>query len=241
MKREFLVQDSRKLHEYLHENSLTCKLYKYEDKNSYMYDSKDYTYVLEEYKKPLNLDILVIIFKEEIILDETTRLLKEVTGDIRYSKDYLILFGNPKNYEFDEKRVFEKCEKAGISRLDLHFKMEMSSTKVFRVVLYRLNQLFILEYEMYIKQDIEYEDLEKSHKKLIKALNLSKKLFDKKIIKQILNDAEDLYMLLNHQETFEKYVLNFQMFVYEDNFYVKENTFKPIHFFNKKEKLFELL
>jgi len=159
----------------------------------------------------------------------------------RYSKEYLDLFGNPKNYEFDEKKIFEKCDNAGQARLDLHFKDGMSRAKVFRVVLYRLNQIFTLEYAQYLKKEIEYEVLESTHKKLTKAIKYSKKVFDIQTIKQIKTDFEDLYMLLNHQDTFERYVLNFQMFIHEKSFYNVDEADKPIHFYDKKEKLFKLI
>jgi len=237
MKREFLVED-KKVEAYLQKNSITCKLYRYKDKNSYVYDFKDYSYVLEEYK---DFKKLVLIYRDEIELDEAIAKLNEITNDKRYSKEYLELFGNPKSYEFDEKKVFKKCDSVGINRLDLHFKDGMSSAKVFRVIMYRLNQIFTLEYAMYIKKEIEYEKLEKSHKKLKKALKLAEKVFDEEIIKRIKYDFEDLYMLLNDQETFDRFVLNFQMFIYEESFYKSANSDEPIGFFTKKENLLGLI
>jgi len=237
MKREFLVEN-KKVEAYLQKNSLTCKLYRYKDKNSYMYEFTDFSYVLEEYKK---FKKLVLISKEDIVLDEAIASLEEITDNKRYSKEYLKLFGDPKNYEFDEKKIFEKCDSSGLTRLDLHFKDGMSRAKVFRVVLYRLNQIFTLEYAQYIQKEIEYEVLEKSHQRLLKALKYSKKIFDQQIIKQIRTDFEDLYMLLNHQDTFERYVLNFQMFIYEESFYSTQESDKPIYFFKKQKQLFELI
>ena len=238
MKREFLVENQKDLNRYLQKNSLTCKLYRYKDKNSYMYEFSDRSYVLEEYK---SFQKLILISKKDVVLDTTIKQLQEITDDDRYSKEYLELFGNPKSYEFDEKKVFEKCDSAALSRLDLHFKMGMSSAKVFRVVLYRLNQIFTLEYAKYLKKEMEYEDLQISHKKLLKALKLSKKVFDKEILKSIRADFEDLYMLLNHQDTFERYVLNFQMFIYEKSFYNTNKADNPIHFFDNKDKLLKLI
>ncbi len=238
MKREFLVENYKKLSKYLQKNSLTCKLYKYKDKNSYMYEFNNYSYVLEEYK---SFKKLILISKKDIVLVPIVKQLQEITDDKRYSKEYIELFGDPKGYDFDEEKVFQKCDDAGLERLDLHFKMGMNSAKIFRVVFYRLNQIFTLKYAKYIKKEIEYEALEKSHKKLLSALKLSKKVFDKEIIKSLQDDFEDLYMLLNHQETFERYVLNFQMFIYEKSFYNANKAGKPIYFFDKKEKLFSLL
>jgi len=251
MKREFLVENHN-VQDYLQKSSLTCKLYKYKDKNSYMYEFDGFSYVLEEYK---SFKKLVLISEESVVLDETVEKLKEITDDIdetveklkeitddkRYSKEYLNLFGDPKSNEFDEKRVFEKCDNAGLFRLDLHFKDGMSSAKVFRIILYRLNQIFTLEYEKYIKKEIDYDVLETSHQKLLKALKFSKKIFYTVTIEQLKDDCEDLYMLLNHQETFERYVLNFQMFIHEKSFYNTNEAEKPIHFFDKKEKLFKLI
>jgi len=237
MKREFLVENND-VQDYLQKSSLTCKLYKYKDKNSYMYEFDGFSYVLEEYK---SFKKLVLISEESVVLDETVEKLNEITDDKRYSKEYLNLFGDPKSNEFDEKRVFEKCDNAGLFRLDLHFKDGMSSSKVFRIILYRLNQIFTLEYEKYIKKEIDYEVLETSHQKLLKALKFSKKFFYTETIEQLKGDCEDLYMLLNHQDTFERYVLNFQMFIHEKSFYNTNDAEKPIHFFDKKEKLFKLI
>jgi len=234
MKREFLVEN-QDVQDYLQKNSLTCKLYKYKDKNSYMYEFSNCSYVLEEYK---NFKKLVLVSKDDVSLDEVIKNLHEITEDKRYSKEYLKRFGNPKSYDFDEKRVFQKCDDAGLSRLDLHFKDGMSSAKVFRVILYRLNQVFTLEYAM--KKEIEYEKLEKTHKKLLKALKLSKSIFEKEIVEKIIDDFEDLYMLLNHQETFERYVINFQMFIHEKSFYNTKEADNPIGFFEKKDKIFKL-
>lgn len=155
-------------------------------------------------------------------------------------REYLELFGDPKSYEFDEKKIFDKCDKAGVSRVDLHFKMGMSSSKVFRVILYRLSQLFTLNYALYLKKEIEYEALEKSHKKLHEALNLSKKVFNKKTLKRIIDDFENLYILLNHQDAFDKSILNLQVFLYEESFYNSSKGDEPIHFFDKKKRLFKL-
>jgi hypothetical protein len=151
------------------------------------------------------------------------------------------MFGNPKKYEFDEEKIFKKCDEAGTSRVDLHFKMGMSSAKVFRVVLYRLNQIFTINYDLYLKSEIDYDILEESHKKLFEALGLSRKIYDKKVVKHLKEDLEDLYMLLNHQDTFDRFVLNFQVFIYEKSFYNSHKVDEPIHFFDKKEKLFKLI
>ncbi len=235
MKREFLVENQSNLNIYLQQNSLSCKLYRYKDKNSYVYKFEDYALVLEEYK---DFSKLVFISKKNINLENPIKSLKEITEDKRYSKEYLDIFGSPKSYEFDENKVFEKCDNAGLSKLALHFKMGMSSAKVFRVVLYRLNQVFTLQYAM--KKDLDYTKLESTHKKLLKVLKLSKNVFDKEIISKIIDDFEDLYMLLNHQDTYERFVLNFQMFIHEKSFYNLVDAHSPIGFYEKKDKLFKL-
>jgi len=237
-KREFFVEDYKKLSKYLQKKSLTCKLYRYKDKNSYMYEFQSFSAVLEEYK---TYKKLVVFAKKEVILDKNINRLIEVTDDKRYSNEYIELFGLPSSYEFDEKKVFEKCDKARLSRLDLHFKDGMSSGSVFKVILYRLNQIFTLQYALFLQKELEYESLEKSHAQLVSALKMSKKIFDKKIVKQIQNDAEDLYMLINHQETFERYVLNLQMFIYEKDFYNSKLAKKPIYFYDKKDELYKLI
>jgi hypothetical protein len=235
MKREFLVENQSDLKIYLQKNSLSCKLYRYKDKNSYVYKFEDYVFVLEEYK---DFNKLVLISEEDIGLESPIKTLEEITNDKRYSKEYIEIFGSPKSYEFDEKKVFEKCDDAGLSKLALHFKMGMSSDKVFRVILYRLNQVFTLQYAR--KKDLEYAKLENTHKRLLKVLKLSKDVFDKEIISRIIDDFEDLYMLLNHQNTYERFVLNFQMFIYEKSFYNLADGDSPIGFYKKKDKLFKL-
>ncbi len=238
IKKEFLVTDFSGISRYLHKNSTSCTLYKYKDKNSYKYDFDEYTFVLEEYK---TFNKLILISRDEVVLDEKILNLQEVSDDRRYSKEYIKLFGNPKDYEFDEKKVFQRCDEVGLSKLNLHFKMGMECSKVFRVILYRLNQLFLLEYAQYMKKKISYDELENRHKQLLEGVKLSKKVFYKNIIKKILEDLEDIYMLLNDQETFDRYVLNFQMFIHEKNFYNKKDVDEPIYFFEKKEELLGLL
>jgi len=235
MKREFLVENQSNLNIYLQKNSLSCKLYRYKDKNSYVYKFEDYVLVLEEYK---DFCKLVLISKEDISLEDPIKSLKEITEDKRYSKEYIEIFGSPKSYEFDENKVFEKCDNTGLLKLALHFKMGMSSAKVFRVILYRLNQVFTLQYAM--KKDLDYAKLESTHKKLLKVLKLSKNVFDKEIISKIIDDFEDLYMLLNHQDTYERFVLNFQMFIHEKSFYNLADADDPIGLYEKKDKLLKL-
>ncbi|WP_024954813.1 hypothetical protein [Sulfurospirillum arcachonense] len=243
MKREFLVHKCKELHEYLQEKSNSCTLYKYADKNSYKYEFEDRIYVLEQYKNSLsNLNKLILIAKEKVSIDKKIQKLQEITDDKRYQSKYLKLFGNPKNYDFDVSLVLKKCDAVGLSRLDLHFHIGMSCSKVFRVLLYRLNQIFILQYEAYRKNDIdtEYKDLEKTHTKLCSILKLAYEVFDEKIIKCIEKDFENLDSLLDYQETYERYVLNFQTFVHEESFYDTMLAQEAIYFFNKKEKVFKL-
>ena len=237
IKKEFLLT-GKEAHVYLQNKSLSCTLYKYQDKNSYMYKFENFSYILEEYK---SFKKLVFLSSKEVSLNPAISKLREITDDKKYSKNFLKLFGEPKSYEFDEKDIFDRCDTIGLSRLDLHFKDGMSSAQVFRVILYRLNQVFILEYDRYMKKEIEYKLLERVHMKLLKALKYSKIFFDRKIRKQIKDDIDDLYMLLNHKKTFQRYVLNFQVFIYEKSFYNSLKANKPIYFFEKKEKLFELL
>lgn len=239
MKREFLAEDCRTLHVWLQDNSLSSKLYKYRDKNSYMYEFDSYSFVLEEYKSGLNK--LILISNIDLDLDDEIKKLEEITDNKLYSKEYLELFGNPKSYDFDELTIFKKCKDTGLDRLDLHFKMGMSSAKVLRVVLYRLHVLFNLNLELYKKEKIEYDSLEDIHTRLKKALKYAKDFFDKKSIKSLLLEVEDLYLLIKDSDTYEKYTLNFDTFLHEKDFYNKKNSTEPIYFFDKKESLFELV
>ena len=218
MKRIFLVNNIKDIQTYLTENSLTCKLYKYKEKNSYAYEFFEYTCVLEEYKKSLDgLVLLVVISNKEISLDEKIQNLLEVTDDAKYSKEYLTLFGNPKNYEFDIEKVFERCDSIGLDKMDLNFEMGMSVSKVFRVILYRLSQFY-------------FENPTKT-KKLKKAYKLAKRVFDKSAIENLEDSLDEP----------EIYALNFKAFIEENNFFETELSKKPVYFFEKKEKLFALV
>jgi len=218
MKRTFLVNKRKDIEKYLRKNSLTCKLYKYKDKNSNMYEFPDFSCVLEEYKKPYGGFIfLVVISNKDVLLDKKIRNLKEITDDERYSREYLRLFGNPRNYEFDIKKVFTKCDSIGLNKIDLNFEMGMSISKVFRVILYRLSQFY-------------FEDTTETEK-LKKAYKLAKKVFDKSIIENLLESIEKP----------EVYALNFKAFIEEDSFFETELSKKPVYFFEKKEKIFELV
>ncbi len=238
MKREFLVDDIKAINSYLRENSLASKLYRYRDKNSYMYEFDGYCYVLEVYD---GFEKLILVSERDTALARCVEQLEEITDDQRYTKEYLELFGNPKKYEFDENKLFKKCDSSAVSGLDLRFKDGMSSAKVFRVILYRLNQIFTLKYGGYIKKEIEYEELEQSYKRFLKALKYSKEFFNHKIIKQIKNDFEELDVLLSDKESFERFELDFQMFAHEESFYNTQNSNKAIGFFRSKKKLFGLL
>jgi len=216
MKRIFLVTND--IHQYLTKNSLTCKLYKYADKNSYMYEYKEFTCVLEEYKNPLEgLVLIVVIVPQELELDEPIKSLQEVSDDKRYSKEYLTLFGTPESYEFDEKKVFVKCDSVGLNKMNLHFMQGMTMSKVFRVILYRLSQFY-------------FEDFSKT-KKLKKAYKLANEVFEHKIIDTLRENLEDS----------EIYALNFKAFIQETDFFETDFSKKPIYFFDKKEKLFDLV
>lgn len=214
MKRIFLATSD--IHSYLTKNSLTCKLYKYADKNSYMYEFEKFSCVLEEYKKPLEgLVLLVVIGPQE--LDEPIKSLQEVSDDKRYSKDYLTLFGKPESYEFDENKVFAKCDSVGLDKMNLHFMQGMTMSKVFRVVLYRLSQFY-------------FEDSSKT-KKLKKAYKLAQEVFEQSIIENLIESLDEPQI----------YALNFKAFIQETDFFATDFSKKPIYFFDKKEKLFELV
>lgn len=218
MKRIFLVHKTKDIEKYLTKNSLTCKLYKYEDKNSYMYEFQDFSCVFEEYKKPnKGLLILVVISEKELVLDQQIEKLQEITQDERYSKEYLKLFGNPKNYEFDIKKVFEKCDSAGLEKMDFNFEMGMSVSTVFRIVLYRLSQFY-------------FEDATKV-KKLKKAYKLAKKVFDEDVIENLVDSLDEP----------EIYALNFKAFIEEDDFFQTNKSKQAVYFFEKKNKLFNLV
>ena len=74
IKREFLANN--KIKNYLQKNSLYSKLYKYKDKNSYMYKLDNFDVILEEYKKPLDWLKKVIVLSKEEITDKNLLLLK---------------------------------------------------------------------------------------------------------------------------------------------------------------------
>ncbi|MBL0703005.1 MAG: hypothetical protein JJV95_03355 [Sulfurospirillum sp.] len=237
MKREFLIEEQKDLYIYLQTKSLASKLYKYENRDSYVYEFEKYTYVLERYEE---FNKLVLIGKKNMVLNDIIGNLKEITNDIRYTKEYLALFGNPKNYEFDEKEIFKKCDNDELEELNLFLKNGMNSAKVFRVILYKLNKNFTLKYEQYTKLEIKYIVLEKIHKKIMEVLKYSKNIFDQQIIDKITEDFENLHLLLDNREIFEKYTLNFQIFIHEESFYNKDDANKPIYFFKNRANLFRL-
>jgi len=233
-KRKFLVKNCESVKDYLEDGSHSFKLYKYPDKNSLVYNFEDYIYVLEEYKKPfLGLCILVLISSKKIELFEP---LEEITDDKSYKKEYLKLFGNPASYDFNPKDVFRKCDSVGLTRLDLHFSAGMSSLKVFRVLLYRLNQIFSLQYKNFVNNNSGFDILQDSYKRLKTMLRFSKGIFDKKTVKILQKDFDDLYMLLNHKSMMDRYKLNFELFIQEDSqFYWNKDKEMPIYFFIDKK------
>lgn len=215
MKRKFLT--TLDFHKYLSENSSTCKRYKYKDKNSYMYEFDGYSCVLEEYKEKLaGLVLLVVLSENDIVLDDFLSELVEITDDVKYTKKYLNLFGNPQSYEFDIQKVLDKFDRIGLVKMDLNFPMGVSTSKVFKIILYRLNQFY--------KSDQQV-------KKLKKAYKLAKKVFDKEIIENLLKTIDDV----------DTYDLNFKAFIQETSFYETKLSQQAIYFFDKKKKLFDLI
>jgi hypothetical protein len=237
IKREFLANN--KIKNYLQKNSLYSKLYKYKDKNSYMYKLDNFDVILEEYKKPLDWLKKVIVLSKEEITDKNLLLLKEITKDKRYKKEFLNLFGNPKNYEFDIKLVFERLHSIGGNKISLNLNEAMWSDLVFRVVLYRLYQLFLLSYKNYFIQKIKYKKIQKHHKTLLKCLKLSKKIFEKNIVEKLIKDGEDFSKLLDDKNAFERFTINLQTFIYEGDFFVAKKI--PLYYLPQKKKLLKLL
>lgn len=236
IKREFLAD--KQIKEYLQKNSLYSKLYKYKEKNSYMYKFGNFDVIVEEYKKPLDWFKKVVVLSKKEIDDEKILALEEVTDDKRYKKEFLNLFGNPKKYEFDVEKVFTRLDSIKSEKISLNLSEAMWSDVVFRVVLYRLNQLFLLSYKKYLTGDIKYKKLQKLHKKLLKYLKLSKKIFEKDIVEKLIKDCEDFSKLLDCKESFDKFELNFQTFIHEDEFFVAKKI--PLYYFSKKDKLLKL-
>jgi hypothetical protein len=234
--RKFLVGLCEPIKEYLQSGSQAVKVFEYAAKTSFFYDFQDRIYVLEEYKKPLlGLNILVLISQKDAQLDEKIQNLHDITADVRYTKEYLKFFGNPSNYDFEVNEVFKKCDNAGLSRLDLHFLAGMDQFNVFRVLLYRLNQIFTLRYSECEKDNSTFDLLQDSHKRLKNILKLSKGIFDKKIVNLLTKDMSDLYLLLNHHDKMERYLLNFMLFIKEDSSFFESKKDKTVlYFFIKK-------
>lgn len=234
--RKFLVGVCEPVKTHLQSGSKAVKVFEYVAKTSFFYDFQDRIYVLEEYKKPLlGLNILVLISQKDAQLDEKLEKLQDITADVRYTKEYLKFFGNPLNYDFEVNEVFQKCDNAGLSRLDLHFLAGMNKFNVFRVLLYRLNQIFTLRYAECEKDNSTFDLLQDSHQRLKNILKLSKGVFDKKIVNVLTKDMSDLYLLLNHHDKMERYLLNFMLFIKEDSsFFELKKDETILYFFIKK-------
>lgn len=234
--KKFLVQECAPIVEYLQQNAHSTKIFKYRDKVATLYDFKDKIYILQKYKKPLDgLKILVFVAEKKATLDANFSALLDITSDKRYSKKYLTLFGNPSRYDFTVDDVFKKCDSIGLARLDLHFLPGMSRIKVFRTLLYRLHQIFLERYNIFVAENRDFQALQDSHQKLYNILSISKQIFDKKTIKLLVRDMKDLYLILNHADKMQRYCLNFKIFIAENSsFYDAGDANEPIYFFVKK-------
>jgi hypothetical protein len=237
IKREFLANDE--IIKYLNKNSLYKKLYKYKNKNSYMYKFDNFEAILEEYKPPFEWLKKVVVVSGDEIKDKNILALEEISKDKRYKKEFLKAFGNPKHYEFDIKKVFKRLDKVGLDKITLNLHEAMMTHMAFKIALYRYHQIFLLSYHKYLIQKIKYNKLQKSHKKFLKILKLSKKVFDKQIIKTLVNDFKDFSFLLDDKKVFDRFELNFQTFIDEDSFYVKSEI--PLYYFKKKEKFLKFI
>ncbi len=238
LKNKLLVTDIDSIKTLLEKESVSSELYHHSMKDSTVYNFEHDAYVLEEYKKNLaGLNILVFLSTQESAkLKEEFSSFVDVKEELSYSKEYLKLFGNPKRYEFELNDVFKKCDSVGLTRMDLHFQGGMSSEKVFRVLLYRLNQIFSIYFQEYLEYQKDYELLLNSLKKLQMALHIAKALFSKRVIKTLLKDLQDMYMLINHFDKFEMYLFNFEAFIQDtENFYTHKKSHKPIYFFIQEQ------
>lgn len=233
VKRLFLVTDVEKLASTLETSATSADFYSYKKKDSHLYVIDDVSYVLEIYKKALQgLAILVVIADNQFSIFQEIDELQEITKNEKYSKEYLEVFGNPAKYDFSLHDVFKKCDSIGLNRMDLHFRKGMSSVKVFQVLLYRLNQIFILHFQGYNKAQIDFDTLESSLESLRRVFNLSKGIFHKKIYKKIVSYLDSLYLLLNEQDRMDHYKVNFESFIYDEaNFYAAKKADTYIYLF----------
>ncbi len=235
-KREFLADEEIK--RYLEENSTTKQVFNYSAKNSIVYDLKNHEAILEEYKKPLKWFKKLVVVSATKIEDKNILSLEEITDDVRYKEKFLKLFGDPKKYEFDPKEVFKRLKSIKDGKVSLNLSEAMWTDLVFRVLLFRLKQIFMMEIEEYLNFHIKYKRLEKHHKKLLKCIKLSKSVFDDEIVEKIIKSAEDFSNLLDSDEDLERFFMDLDQLIFEDNFYLKKRI--PLYYFKKKDKLLKL-
>jgi hypothetical protein len=219
MKKKYLVDDVDVVKKVLDENFGVPDFYPHKRKDTYVYKTEDAIYALEIYAKNLQgLFLLFLISDKEVTPIDELAFLKEVSDDVRYEKKYLKDFGNPLNYEFDVAEVFQKCDSVGLKRLDLHFTKGMSSISVFRVLLYRLNQLLRLksEYDESLARDIA------------NLYEISIKIFNKKAVKTLLKN-------LKNMQRKEEYFLDFDAFIRDETgFYRGKKADEVIYYFVRK-------
>jgi hypothetical protein len=236
--RKLLVEEVESLKQFLLSEALSSEKYPSKLKDSTAFQFDEEVYVLEEYKKELKgLNILVFLSsKDEPKVFESLEKFCDITKEVRYTKEYLKLFGNPSKYDFELEDVYKRCDSVGSSRMDLHFQGGMQSAKVLKVLLYRLNQLFKLSFEEYTQTQHEYEELMKTLENLKYAFHLAKGLFNKKILKAFLQELEDIYKLINHTDKIQRYFINFEAFIKENTgFYETKKADEAIYFFLQEQ------
>lgn len=232
MKKKFLVEDLETVEKFLNSRFEKYDFYPAKKKDSYVYTLDNETsYVLEIYNKNLKgLNLLFLLSKEEIDIFDEFRNLIDISEDKRYSKKYLKEFGNPKEFDFSLQEVFSKCDSIGIARMELNFKKAMNDVKVLKVLLYRLNQLL----KLHLEQTKDKSILEELLGDIIAIFTLAKGVFEKRLLKKMLNSLINKEYFLQEKEVQDRYFLNFDAFIYDENgFYEEKKSQEVIYYFVK--------
>ncbi|WP_263832173.1 hypothetical protein [Sulfurospirillum oryzae] len=170
-------------------------------------------------------------------------LCADVSGDKRYKKRYLSLFGLPQNYDFSLLDVYKKCDKLGIHPFDFAFSSGMSTQKVLKVLLFREMQFLKHEVILLLDDDAKApKNLCKIAENIRYILSIGSSVFDEvmrermaKAFEPLLSEDRAVLLKFVQSHAYTTLLLDMVFFLREQSgFYLLKKSEMPLLFFVKK-------
>jgi CYTH domain-containing protein len=175
-------------------------------KKRYILSEDNEKYFIDIYKNDLeNLYVLEIVFKNRKDFNNFTLpelfkeyVVKEITHNKRYQNRNLALLGDPKKNPYNIYTVFKDIELARVTDLNKTIFKEMKTSDAVRIILYkhfielRLSKDLIVQ----TKAMEGLKEFKTTLRKSIILLNEYKSIFDKKIVRNVIEHLHIMDMAL---------------------------------------------